>query len=321
MLPQGSKGSNLLSGSLQNMKLTVGSRYLGEQATDLRALELSEGSEIVGLFDIAELSKPGLGMLADYVDRIHEVVVAFSEQPNVDFLRSLPDVIDVWVMTSSVKDLSGLRFCAQIRKLALERLVARLDPIGELNSLEELFIDAWPRGADSIFRLANLRKVGIQKYGHTDLEKMAVWRNLQELWLHRGRVQSLQGIPASIKSLRLTNLKDLESVRPLSNCPNLENLDLDACRKIQTLEGLESCFHLKSLSVIKGGTIASLEPLRGLRELHHVFLADGTKVSPDGVEALYHLPSLGKLIITKSSKLDKDRLLAGCRGCEVRLCT
>jgi hypothetical protein len=319
--PQGRWGSNLSSGNLESMKLTIGSRYLGEQATDVRGLELSEDSEIIGLFDLAELSKPGLGMLGSYLDRIHEVVVAFSDQANLDFLRWLPHVTDVWVMTSSVKDLAGLRFCRQIRRLALERLVAPLHPLGELNSLEELFIDSWPRGADSIFRLINLHKVGIQKYGHTDLENIAAWQNLEELWLHRGRVRSLKGIPPSIKTLRLTNLKDLDSLRPLFNCPNLERLTLDGCREVQTLDGLEGCSHLKILSVIKGGTILSLEPLRPLRELNQVLLGDGTKVSPDGVEALYHLPALQKLIISKRSGLDRARLLANCGGCEVFLCS
>jgi hypothetical protein len=303
------------------MKLTVGTRYLGEQASDPKALELSEGSKTIGLFDIAELSKPGLGMLVGYVDRIHEVVVAFSDQPNVDFLRSLPGVMDVWVMTSSVKDLSGLRFCREIRRLSLERLVAPLHPLGELNSLEELFIDSWPHGADSIFRLTNLRKVGIQKYRHTDLENFAAWRKLEELWLHRGQVQTLKGIPGGIKILRLTNLKDLASLQPLSNCPNLESLTLDGCRQVQTLDGLEGCSRLKVLSIVKGATIVSLEPLRPLGELTHVLLAEGTKVSPDGVEALYDLPALQKVIISKRSGLDKARLLTQCRGCEVFLCT
>jgi hypothetical protein len=69
---------------------------------------------------------------------------------------------------------------------------------------------------------------------------------LHELWLHRGHAQSLQGIPAGIKSLRLTNLKDLDSLRPLPHCQNLESFILDTSRKIQTLEGLEAALICRS---------------------------------------------------------------------------
>jgi hypothetical protein len=301
------------------MKLIVGTRHLGEQATDLQALELSNGDETVGLFDVAELSKPQLGMLAPYLSQIVEVVVAFGHQADVNFLRLLPEVTDLWCMTSSVKDLVGLRFCKSIRRLSLERVTARLEVLGELNSLEELFVDNWKPGAESIFRLAKLRKVGIQKYGLTDLQNLSGWTVLEELWLHAGRLRSLKGIPGSVKTLRLTNLKELDSLKPLLDCPNLESLSLDVCRKVHSLEGIENCKRLKVLSIGKGGSVASLEPLRSLGELNHIFLADDTEVSPEGIEALYHLPALGKLIISKRTGLDKDRLLKNCSGCSVVL--
>jgi Leucine-rich repeat (LRR) protein len=299
------------------MKLTIGSIYLGRGSSDV--IELSDAEDVIRRFSISEISRPRLGEIADHLDAIDEVIVGFVEQPNIDFLRFLPNVTNIWILSPYVKDIGGLRYLTNIKNVAIDRPTCRMDVLGELSSLEYLYIDDWRPGANSIFRLKNLVKVGIQKFASTNLQEMSNWRRLSELWINAGRLEDLHGIPNTIERLRLTNLRKLDSLLPLNTCPKLEDLRLSGCRKVRSLNGVERCFQLRVLSVAKGGTIESLEPLRNLKNLEYVLIGEGTPVNKVGIDVLYDLPKLKRLIIPKQSGLEKDILLRRVPGCEITL--
>lgn len=299
------------------MKLTVGSTKLGPEFSD--TVQLSDGGDIVQQLPPSEMLQPRLGRVSPYLLKIDEVVVGFVDLKDIDFLELLPNVTSVWILTPTVKDIQGLRYLAHIESLAIDRPTCRMDVLGELGSLKELYIDDWRPGAHSIFRLRNLTKVGIQKFGHPDLSGMSNWLSLNELWINAGKLEDLSGIPTSIRRLRLTTLKKLESLRPLSVCHQLEELLLDCCRGVASLNGLDHCLRLKLLSIARGGNIESLEPIKNLRRLEYVFLAGGTKVQSSSISALYSLPNLAKLIIAKQSGLEKDKVLEAAPNCEIIL--
>lgn len=299
------------------MKLTIGSIYLGK--VDANVIELSDAQGLVQQFPISEITRPNLGEISVYLNEIDEVVIGFIDQPNVDFLQFLPNVTNAWILTPTVKNVEGLRHLGNIKSLAIERPTCRMDVLGELSSLEELYIDDWRPGAQSIFRLKGLVKVGIQKFGRSDLLGMSGWATLSELWINAGKLENLQGIPSTVKNLRLTNLRKLQSLLPLSACSQLEDLRLSGCRQVNSLKGIEQCFQLKILSIAKGSTIESLEPLRNLKNLEYVLLGDGTDVQSVGVDTLYDLPKLQRVVITKRSGLEKKRILVTAPNCEVIL--
>lgn len=295
------------------MKLTIGSIYLGKNQPNFA--ELSDEERIVKRISLED-SDPSIEEFYPYLDQINEVVVGFVNQPNLDFLKFFPNVTRIWIITSTVKNLDGLRYLNNLRSLAIDRPTCRMDILGELKSLETLYLDDWRPGAKSIFHLKGLVKVGVQKYGYPDLQGMSGWTRLNELWINAGKLEELRSIPSAIKKLRLTNLRKLQSLLPLSACPWLEELIVDGCRKINSLAGIEQCFQLRILSIGRSGTIESLEPLRNLKNLEHIFLADGTDIQ-EGNDVLYTLPNLRKLIITKQSGLEKDKVLKIAPNCEV----
>lgn len=299
------------------MKLTIGSIYLGKEQPDIA--KLSDAQGLVQQIPLSEISSLDIEGFSPYLSQIDEVVVGFFDQPDMDFLQFLPNVTKVWIISPMVKDINGLRHLSNLRSLAIDRPTCRMDVLGELGSLDDLYIDDWRPGAKSIFRLKGLVKVGIQKFGCSSLQDMSDWMALKELWINAGRLEDLRGIPVTIKKLRLSNLRKLQSLLPLSTCSQLEDLRLESCRKVNSLKGIEQCYELRILSVSKGGAIGSLEPLRNLKGIEQVLLAGGTEVGDVGIDALYNLPKLRRIIIPERSGLEKDRVLEVAPNCDIRI--
>jgi hypothetical protein len=299
------------------MELVLGSKHLSVEGQD--EVRLLEGEDIVQQHTLNEIFQTELGRLAPYSQQVERVIVGFVELQDVDFFQFLPNVEDVWILSPAVRDISGLQHLERIRSLGIDRPTCRFDVLGELESLEEIYLDDWRPGADSLFRLRNLVKAGFQKYGLPNLGGLASWSHLRELWINAGNLEDLSGIPASITKLRLTNLRKLGSLQSISACSKLEELRLQGCRKVLSLDGLQSCHQLRTLSIAKGGQIETLDAVRNLGNLEYVFLADGTNLQETDIDALYTLPNLKELIIDRKSEIDVDQVHKKAPTCDVLL--
>lgn len=249
-----------------------------------------------------------------------EVVVGYGEQHDLDFLRWAPNAQRVWIMSAAVKNIDGLLSLTRLVDLAIDRPICRMDILGELIHLRKLYIDDWRPGAESVFNLPHLEVFGVQKFPYRDLTRISSWNRLRELWINAGKLDSLEGIPTGLTELRLTCQRYLVSIQAVAACASMDRVTLDGCASIRSVAGLEGCPSLRMLSVIKCGDIDSLEPLRGLRSLEFVGIADGTVVTGN-VEALYTLPSLKTLIIARKSGVDVHRLRQVVPSCEIRITT
>jgi len=302
------------------MKLTIGTIYLGgNEYKNIHAITLTSetGINVTSSFE-NDISLTELEPFSMYLRRVDSVVVGFTTLSNMDFLSHLPNVLDVKIMTSNMKDISGLRYLKQLKVLSLERPTYRMDLLGDLQSLEKVYLDDWRPGAKSIFRLDNLIKLGVQKFAEIDLSGMSGWQQLKELWLNAGRLQNLNGIPSSLTNLRLTNLRKLSSIFSISTCQTLQDLRLQGCRGLNSLEGIHNCTNLEILSITQVGVIDSLEPLRNLKKLKYlVFTYDVELKDLESIETIYALQNLEKLIISKKSNINREKMAEATQGCEI----
>jgi hypothetical protein len=182
-----------------------------------------------------------------------------------------------------------------------------------------LYLDDWRPGAESLFRLDGLMKLGVQRFGRRDLSDMSGWGSLRELWLNAGPLEQLTGVPRTVAKLRLTGLRRLVSLEPLGNCPDLEDLRLAKCPGIRRLNGVEPCLRLDTLSASRCGPIESLEPLRGHDRLRYLVLADGSIGEATDISAIYSLSGLETLIIPRSSGVSPEEMSRRAPRCGVRL--
>jgi hypothetical protein len=301
------------------MRLAIGEITLAGALAARPAMVLADERGSERRFSMSDLLQPRMGTLSPHLHKVTELVVGYTDLPNLDFLVWLPNITHVRILTPSVKNISGLRYLEKLESLAINRPTCRMDVLGELESLKILYLDDWRPGASSIFRLRGLVKVGLQKIACPNLLAMSGWSLLEELWLNAGRLEDLTGIPRNIRRLRLTSLRKLSSLQPLLVCSQLEDLRLESCRGVNTLHGLEPCYRLKTLSIVRGDVLQCLEPLRDLRDLEYLVIADGTCVEGNRVDVLYALPGLKTLIISKRSGVEIDKLLRTAPHCDVRL--
>ena len=263
------------------------------------------------------LRQPELGSLSEHRHGITKVVVGFIELASLNFLAYLPNVTDVWLMSQHIGDISGLAHLKQLRSLVIDRPSYRLDILRQLRTLESLYIDCWHPSAEGIFEISGLKKLSIQKYGLVDLQRMGSLSQLSELWLNAGKLETLDGIPPSLKVLRLTSLRKFRSIEAIGQCRDLLSFTLDTCTQVTSLHGLDNCRKLNLLSIIKVGRIDSLEPLRDLSALSYLVLV--TSFATSQIDVLYTLHSLHDLIITDQVLIDSDKLHASAPGCRLTL--
>jgi hypothetical protein len=301
------------------LKLIVGMEHLTDPPAHNGTFLLADGKRWSRRRPIAELSDGDADWISAYAERVTEVMVGYVEYPNLHFLRMLPNVRTVWCKSLHVKEISGLLHLSRLEELRVDRSTCRMEVVGELTTLQRLYLDDWRPGAGSIFALPNLRRFGAQKFGFPDLTGMAGWHHLRELSLNAGKLERLAGLPVTVRELDLSSLRKFSSLSGVENCRGPERLVIDGCRPLDSLQGLEACRELKTLSLVSCGPMRNLDPLRGMEGLEYVVLVQGAADPNTDISALYTLPGLKTLIISRKAGLDPARVKQVAPACDVRL--
>ena len=81
-------------------------------------------------------------------------------------------------MTSLLGDVEGLQNLSKLRELFLQRPSYSLNILGEITTLESIFIGKWRASAKSVFKLKQLNKVSIHYYDRHDMQDLSHWQLL-----------------------------------------------------------------------------------------------------------------------------------------------
>ena len=301
------------------LTLRVGPKYFLEGASN--AVEVYRGDRreyrVEGLHHVYD---PASRLLRRFGAEIEAVEVGFCDVTDVNFLEFLPAVTKIWILTSDVKDVTGLRFSKQLDSLAIERPTCRMDVLGELAGLRTLYLDDWRPGAASIFRLSNLETVRFRRYPYAALTPMSGWKDLRHLWLAYGGLQTVEGIPVGVRELELASLRKLRSIEHVRNCSGLERLIVEACASLASLAGIEACHALKFFSLFNSKSrLRTLEPLRGLASLTYLVLGEIAGVVEPDVAVLDGLQQLETLIISRKVGIPEERLRRSLPQTDIRM--
>lgn len=232
---------------------------------------------------------------ADEISRsgINRLVVVRA--PNLNFLEQAPPLEVVQVMDLQLKDVSGIHAQAELKWLDLNAYFATPVDFSVFRNLERLHLD-WGPGAESVVSLTRLRRLSINRYPATDLTGIGAHPGLRRLRLSDARrLQSLDGLDrfTSIEDIRLLALTNLEDLGALSTVAvTLDELELDTCKRIGTLDWFTPLIHLRVLSILNCGKVPSLKPIEGLLELQVFLFYESTNVLDGDLTPLLRLPNL-----------------------------
>jgi hypothetical protein len=110
-------------------------------------------------------------------------------------------------------------------------------------------------------------------------------------------VENIRDIIAlkNLRSLRLANLKRLTSLAGIEQLTNLEELEIDTCRAIGSIDEVKTLLRLRSLYLNNDGEIPSLKPLKGLTHLESVGFCESTNILDGDLKPLLHGKHLSRI--------------------------
>jgi internalin A len=207
-----------------------------------------------------------------------------------------------------------------LRRLSvLDRSIVDLGPIGRLVGLEELSVQA---AADTVLDLGVLP--GLRSLtgdwalmGHTlgavaELERVVTWM-FDDVDLHAFRdhialktltikdapyLESLSGLGnlpdlAAVTVVGAPGLHEIDEVAGLS--ASLRELKFEECPRINAIDDVESLVGLRLLGISECGDIASLAPVRSLKELETLYAWGSTRIIDGDLFPLAQLPRLTEI--------------------------
>lgn len=209
----------------------------------------------------------------------------------------------------------------QLRRFdLLDRGITDLSPIHDLGAtLEELRVQsnpdahvdltllprlrvlacAWDQVKDTIERTDHIEELFLSAYREADLRPTSHLTSLRTLRMkQRPGVRSLAGVEAmpwltwlGIYGAPLEDITALERLRS----PVLNQLDLDACRRIPSLDSVGFLHGLRELDISEGGTLPSLAPIAALTGLERLHLYGSTKIADGDLSPLLGLQRMKDL--------------------------
>jgi len=232
---------------------------------------------------------------------IHLSSMGAYKAPDVEFLQHYPHVRAVAVSEAASLDLSGLRHLRHLRALSLPADRQGIGPdraigLRQFQELEE-FGGEWSPKLELGSDVLRLKTLHLWKYRSktNDLTGFPELPSLQKLTLLQAGMTHLEGAG------RLRNLRELEfyacrrlvsveGIAALADSP-LERLTLERCRQVADYRALASLRRLKSLALVTGADIPSLEFLSGCSRLEGFGFFETNVVDGDLTPLLRH-PSL-----------------------------
>lgn len=218
------------------------------------------------------------------------------DMPDLRFLDGLP-VRSLVVIDRRLQSLDPIYSLAStLRSMSLTVDPALTVDLGRLPELTEVRAD-WAQIRETFGSAVHLVRLFVGRCTEGDLSVLASAGGLETLVLKdRPRVKSLDGL-AGLPGLRQLGIYLAERLADTGALrgARLRELQLEACKKVTTLDDIATCGDLEVLNLSEGGGFPSAEPLRALTKLRELLLYGSTKFVDGDLGPIADLPHLREL--------------------------
>ncbi|USK32571.1 leucine-rich repeat domain-containing protein [Bacillus sp. F19] len=192
-----------------------------------------------------EISKKYLNECIDYIkmNRVKKIDILdfLYKGEDLDFLKECPTVEDIGVDSIFLKDISGLYYLKNLKRLALGESTT-IDGKNEIDltaftSLRILDL-TWTKKIRGLHSLENLKELCLHKYSPSskNLDELKHLKNLEVLEIRTSKIHSLEGIEQlqELQELELSYLRTLEVIKPLTDLgSSIKRLEIHSCKNEQ----------------------------------------------------------------------------------------
>lgn len=215
---------------------------------------------------------------------------------SIDFVAYLPQLKVLVIRDfriSSIEPVHHLQNLVTLRISTYCKTPIRYDSFPKLKEVEI----EWRKGAESLFDCSQLEHLFINKYKGASSAMFEGLVNLTTLGILNSPIRDLEGLKfmSKLSSLRISNLRKIESLEGIANLRELRSLKIQGCKGISSLESLANLNKLEKLSFEDVENIESLTPLSGLESLETVVFPGSTNIVDGDMTPLRKLQKLQRL--------------------------
>lgn len=218
------------------------------------------------------------------------------------FLERLPELEQLHLSDLLVEDVSGIHHLRNLRVLNLNSYDNTSIDFRCFPRLEDCFT-FWRPGIQSLFEVASLKRLQIQRYQNDDLTALGALARLTSLTLVDPRITTLRGVEAlpAMTSLEIVGARRLEDagVVVLAAATRLEELELSQCRLLTHIGPVGELPHLRRVALHDCKRLETVQPLRRCAALEEVGLGGSTNLVDGDLTFLLELPRLKTVRIAK----------------------
>ena len=229
---------------------------------------------------------------------------------NLEFLDLFRHIRSLELTQDILPDDSAILQMHQLVSLSLGSAARNRLDLAAFPKLEELRVEGYRR-LSNVKSCARLRLLYAFRTGPSVLDDVRSLPALTDLTINTSPISSVDTNEKAppLRRLSLYNLPKLDSLRGISNLTQLEELNIEGCRRFNDISPVGELANLKLLGLDDCGRISSLKPVLGCKKVERLTFA-GTTIIEDGrVSDLMDLPNLAN-----TSFMDRRRYDMKCEG-------
>ncbi len=211
------------------------------------------------------------------------------------FVKDLPDLLGLEVLTSRVEDLPVIEYLTKLRFLSLSLIITDRINFSRFPDLEEVRI-GWSPKVRSVFGCTSLRNVLMTNYRSKegDLTAFCSLPNLECLWLKVCNITHIGDLSCltHLRELEIGRATKLVSLDGIEGLRKLQKLEISTSRKFARIDPIGQLENLEQLWLINDGNIETIKPLRNLKKLREFFFYESTNIVEGDLTPLKELPHL-----------------------------
>lgn len=206
---------------------------------------------------------------------------------DLSFLKELPQLQAFKIIDWGISSVQPIHFLHELRKLEVMTYCKTAIQFSEFPYLEDCGLQ-WRSKSESIFSRTTLKKLFINRYKKKNIDAFSTLVNLESLGILNAPVENLLGLRPlkRLRYLRLGNLRRLMSLAGIEALMALEELNIDTCRAVGSIDEVGSLPRLRKLHLSNDGEIESLKPLERLTSLEWATFVESTNIRDGDISPL-----------------------------------
>lgn len=219
---------------------------------------------------------------------------------DLSFLLTIPGIHGVDVMSDRVTDVSPIFQMKRLKTVSLYTKAKVAGDFTQLTHLQRVGL-GWRSVFQSLYHLDTLRRINIIGYPEEDLTRWAYNTQLERLKLQSRRLECLRGIERfpNIRQLHLYGCRKLQSLDEIGASSSIQELAISHCANIRDWSPISRLSNLRVLEIEDCHDIDSVMPFARCRQLERLQISRNTTILNGDLSSLKALPNLRTVLLAR----------------------